>query len=87
VSGVRRRRKPNQNSSRARCYRAGEPDFVDQEQIVAQHDVDGFADGVVGQAAVEGVGQVGGGEVATFVPGVDDGDVEGDQWPSLPNTR
>ncbi len=37
------------------------------------------AGGVVGQAAVEGLGQVGGGEVADLVPGVDGGDAEGDQ--------
>ena len=37
------------------------------------------ADAVVGQAAVEGLGQVGGGEVADLVPGLDGGDAEGDQ--------
>jgi hypothetical protein len=57
----------------------GEPDFVDQEQVVAEQRVDYFPDAVVGQAAVEGVGQVGGGEVADLVPGLDGGDTEGDQ--------
>ena len=51
----------------------GEPDFVDQDEVVAEQVVDDLADGVVGQAAVEGVDQVGGGEVADLVPGVDGG--------------
>ena len=57
----------------------GEPDFVDQEQVVAEQGLDHFPDAVVGQAAVEGIGQVGGGEVADLVPGLDGGDAEGDQ--------
>ena len=57
----------------------GEPDFIDQDQVVAEQVLDDAADGVVGQAAVEGIGQVGGGEVADLVPGVDGGDAEGDQ--------
>jgi hypothetical protein len=56
-----------------------EPDFVDQEQVVAEQGLDHFPDAVVGQAAVEGVGQVGGGEVADLMPGADGGDAEGDQ--------
>ena len=56
-----------------------EPDFVDQEQVVAEQGLDDFPDAVVGQAAVEGVGQVGGGEVADPAPGADGGDAEGDQ--------
>ena len=47
----------------------GEPDFVDQEQVVAEQGLDDFPDAVVGQAAVEGVGQVGGGEVADLAAG------------------
>ena len=48
-------------------------------QVVAEQGVDDSPDGVVGQAAVEGLGQVGGGEVADLVPGLDGGDAEGDQ--------
>ena len=33
----------------------GEADFVDDDEVGAQQGVDDFADGVVGQAAVEGV--------------------------------
>jgi hypothetical protein len=57
----------------------GEPDFIDQEQAVAKLGTSHFPDAVVGEAAVEGVGQVGGGEVADLVPGADGGDAEGDQ--------
>src|SRR6266851_3723244 len=57
----------------------GEPYFVDQDEVVAEQVVDHLADRVVGQAAVEGLGQVGGGEVPDLVPGVDGGDAEGDQ--------
>ena len=41
------------------------------------------ADAVVGQAAVEGVDEVGGGEVADPVSGVDGGDPEGEQQVAL----
>ena len=41
--------------------------------------VDDPADGVVGQRPVEGLDELGGGEVADPVPGVDGGDAEGDQ--------
>ena len=51
----------------------GEADFVDEDQVVAEQVLDDLADGVVGQAAVEGLDQVGGGEVADLVPGVDGG--------------
>src|SRR5450755_1160443 len=57
----------------------GEPYFVNQDQLVAEQVLDEAADGVVGQAAVEGLGGVGGGEVADLVPGVHGGDAEGDQ--------
>ena len=57
----------------------GEPDFVDDDQVGAEQGVDDLADGVVGQAAVEGVDEVGGGEVADLVPGVDRGDAEPDE--------
>ena len=48
----------------------GEPNFIDDHQVGAQDGVDDLADGVVGQAAVEGVDQVGGGEIAHLVTGV-----------------
>jgi hypothetical protein len=57
----------------------GEADFIDQDQVVAEQVLDDAAGGVVGQAAVEGVGQIGGGEVPDLVPGVDGGGAEGDQ--------
>src|SRR5260370_19008110 len=57
----------------------GEPDFVDQDEVVAEQVFDHLAGGVVGQGAVEGLGQVGGGEGPDLVPGVDGGDAEGDQ--------
>jgi hypothetical protein len=46
----------------------GEPDFVDEDQVVAEQGVDDPADAVVGQAAVEGLGEPGGGEIADLVP-------------------
>ena len=60
-----------------------EPDFVDDDQVVAQQGVDDLADGVVGQAAVEGFGQVGGGEVADLVPGLDRGRSQRDEQVAL----
>jgi site-specific DNA recombinase len=51
----------------------GEADFVDEDEVVAEQGVDDPADGVVGQAAVEGLGEVGGGVVADLVPGLDRG--------------
>ena len=62
----------------------GEPDFVDQDEVVAEQVLDDLPDAVVGQAAVEGVGEVGGGEVADPAPGVDGGDAEGDQDVAFP---
>jgi hypothetical protein len=41
----------------------GEADLVDDDEVVAEQGVDDAADGVVGQAAVEGLGEVGGGAV------------------------
>ena len=57
----------------------GEAEFVEDDQVDAQQGFDDLADGVVGQAAVEGFDEVGGGEVADLVPGVDGGDPETDQ--------
>ena len=57
----------------------GEAEFVEDDQIDAEQGFDDLADGVVGQAAVEGFDEVGGGEVTDLVPGVDRGDTEADQ--------
>ena len=57
----------------------GEAELVDEDEVVAQQGVDDPADGVVGQAAVEGLDEFGGGEVADPVPGLDGGDAEGDE--------
>ena len=57
----------------------GESYFVDQDEVVAEQVLDHAADGVVGQAAVEGLGQVGGGEVPDLAPSVDGVDAERDQ--------
>src|SRR5262249_11355885 len=65
----------------------GEADFVDDDQVVAQQCGDDAADGVVGQAAVEGPGQVGGGVVADLVPGLDRRDAQGDQQMALAGSR
>ena len=48
-----------------------EPEFVEDDQVVAEEGVDDVADGVVGQPPVEGVDEVGGGQVADPVAGVD----------------
>jgi hypothetical protein len=60
-----------------------EADFVDQDEVVAEQGVDDPADAVVGQAAVEGLGEVGGGVVADFVPGRDGGGAECDEQVAL----
>jgi hypothetical protein len=56
-----------------------EADFVDDDQLGAQQGVDDLADGVVGQAAVEGFDQVDGSEVADLVAGVHGGDTQPDE--------
>ena len=60
------------------------PSSSTDDQVVAEQGVDDSADAVVGQAAVEGVDEVGGGEVADPVPGVDGGVAERDQDVALP---
>src|SRR3954464_12256668 len=49
----------------------GEAEFVADDQVVAQQGVDDPSDGVVGQGPVEGLDQVGCGEVPDLVPGLD----------------
>ena len=48
----------------------GEAHLVDDDQVGAEQVLDDAADGVVGQPPVEGLDQVGGGEVADLVPGL-----------------
>ena len=68
---------------RAGVVQRGEPDFVADEQVVAEQGVDDSSDAVVGQAAVEGFDELGGGEVADSVPGAHGGDTERDQEVAL----
>jgi len=56
-----------------------EAHFIDYEQVVAQQGVDGLADRVVGQSPVEGLDQVGRGEVTDSVSGVRCGVAKGYQ--------
>ena len=65
----------------------GEPEFVEDDQVDAQQGFDDLADGVVGQAPVEGFDEVGGGEVTDLVPGVNGGDPEPDQGVGLARSR
>ena len=68
---------------RAGVIQRREPDLIDEDEVVAEQGVDDPADGVVGQAAVEGLGELGGGEVADLVPGRDGGGAERDQQVAL----
>ena len=65
----------------------GEAELVADDQVVAEQGVDDFADAVVGQAAVEGVDEVGGGEVADPVAGVDRGRAEREQQVAICRCR
>ena len=56
-----------------------EADFIKNDEVVAEQRVDGLTDGVVGQDPVEGLDQVGGGEVPDAVPGVHGGVAKGYQ--------
>ena len=56
-----------------------EADLVDQHEIRPQDVFDDPADGVVGKPAVERLDELGGGEVADAVAGVDGGVAEGDE--------
>ena len=62
----------------------GEAHFIDDDQVVAEQVLDDAADGVVGQAAVEGLDELGGGEVADLVACLDGGDAERDQAVGFP---
>ena len=57
----------------------GEANLVDDDHVDPEKGVDDAADRVVGQAAVEGLDQLGGGEVADPVAGLNGGVAEGDE--------
>ena len=61
-----------------------EAEFIDQDQVVAEQAVDEFPDGVVGESAVEGFDEFGGGEVADPVAVFDGGDAQPDRVWDLP---
>ena len=61
----------------------GEAHLVDQDEVVAQQGLDGLADAVVGQAAIERLDEVGGREVLDLVAGGDGGVAERDQGVGL----
>jgi hypothetical protein len=56
-----------------------EPDLVDDDEVGTQDGLDDAADGVVGQPAVERLDELGGGEVADPVAGLDGRDAERDE--------
>ena len=53
---------------RAGVVQRGESQFVDQDHVVAEQGGDDPADAVVGQPAVQGIDEVGGGEVFDLCP-------------------
>ena len=57
----------------------GEAELIADDQVWAQQVVDDAADRVVGEASVEGLDEVGGGEVADPEAGLDGGVAESDQ--------
>jgi hypothetical protein len=61
-----------------------ESHFIDYDQVVTEQVLDDAADGVVGQAPVEGLDELGGGEVADLASCLDGGDAERDQAVGLP---
>ena len=61
----------------------GEADFVDEDEVGFEDVFDDPADAVVGQAAVEGVDQFGGAEVADPASGGDGVVAQGDQQVTL----
>ncbi len=74
----------NRNSSWAPVSSQGcEPEFVDDDEVVAKQVLDEFPHAVVGQTAVEGLDQFGGGEVSDAVTGFDCGDPQCDQGVGL----
>ena len=51
-----------------------EPELVDDDELVAQQVLDDLPDRVVGKPSVEGLDQLGGGEVSDPATGLDRGD-------------
>ena len=72
---------------RAGVVQGCEPDLVADDQVVAEQGVDDPSAAVVGQAPVEGLDQLGGGEVADPVPGLHGGDAERDEQVALAGAR
>jgi site-specific DNA recombinase len=68
---------------RAGVIQRREPDLADDDQVVAQQGVDDPSGAVVGQAAVEGLDQLGGGEVADTVACLDGGGAGSDEQVAL----
>lgn len=62
----------------SRVLEGREADFVDEDEVGSQGGLDDPADAVVGEAAVEGLDELGGGEVADPASGVDRGAAERD---------
>jgi hypothetical protein len=60
-----------------------EADLVDQDEVGFEDGLDDPSDGVVGEAAVEGLDELSGGEVADPVTGVDGGVAERDEQVAL----
>jgi hypothetical protein len=60
-----------------------EPDFVTDDEVVAEQGLDDLPDAVVGQAAVEVLDELGGGEVPDPQAAFDGGVPEGDQRVAL----
>jgi hypothetical protein len=61
----------------------GEAELVEEDEVVAEQRLDEPADGVVGQASVEGLDEVGGGGVPDSVPVGDGGVAQGDEQVGL----
>src|SRR5579872_4716951 len=49
---------------RTSLIQGSKPELIDEHQVIAQHGVDQFADGVVGESAVQRLDQIGSDEVA-----------------------
>jgi hypothetical protein len=82
-SWLSRRPHDAEQQLRAGVVQRGEPDLVEEDQVVAEQGIYHPPDGVVGQAAVKNLGELGGGEVADFVPGLHGGDAERDEQVAL----
>ena len=70
---------PEKGQCEARPSEWGEAKLVSDDQLVAKQGVDDPADAVVGQSAVVGFDEFGGGQVPDAVSGVHGGVAEGEQ--------